>query len=309
MILFLTTAKHRYTHESLRSKSGVRVRVLSYDEVQNQASNLPFGTYVFTDVDRLALGDTVNAARYYRALREHGQKVLNDPARMRSRFGLLRALNRAGINEFDAYRAEDCEQPRRWPVFLRLEGTHNEPLSGLLKNRKELDRALEDNIKRGLPRSAILIIEYAAEPVAAGLFRKLSAFRVGDRILGYTCVHDDQWIVKYGKAAIATPEHYEEEYQFVAGSPYAEVLRPVFDLAGVEYGRVDFGLVGGRPQIYEINSNPHLKLDPEPSPVARRNDSTALFKGNFLAALAAIDTPETAPLAKKLKADAGSSRA
>lgn len=290
MILIITTAKHRYTHSGLRSDSGLDVRVVSYDELSAHATNLPAGTYIFTDVDRLTAEVAVRAARFYLALRELGQKVLNDPARMLSRFGLLRALSRAGINQFDAYRVEELEQPRQWPVFLRLEGMHVDPLSGLLNNRRELDQAVEDKVKQGFPRASMLIIEYAAEPVAPGLFRKLSVFRVGDRLLGYTCVHDDQWLVKYGKPAIATAELYEEEYQFVSNSPFAETMHRVFDLAGVDYGRVDFGLVGGRPQIYEINSNPHIQLTPQPGVVARRNESNALFKANFVSALAAIDS-------------------
>ena len=265
--------------------------MLSYSELINGTGERPKATYVFTDVDRLPALAVYKAAIEYRALKDRGFTVLNDPARVRSRFGLLRALNRAGINQFDAYRVEDLEEPRRWPVFLRVEGTHTAPVSDLLNTRAELDAAVERNLDEGIPHSKLLIIEYAAEPVRPGLFRKLSAFRVGDRVLGYTCVHDDQWLVKYGKPAIATPELYEEEYRFVAESPFAETLRAVFDLAGIEYGRVDFGLVDGRPQIYEINTNPDLKLDPEPSSVARRNESNALFKANYIEALKAVDTP------------------
>ena len=290
MILIVTTDDHRYTHASLRSESGVDVRVISYSELQKNLYALPKGTYIFTDVDRLTPPGMRQAAAYYRGLRHHGQTVLNDPARMLGRFGLLRALNRAGINDFDAYRVDALETLRRWPVFLRVDGGHGEPASGLLHNQAELDAALEECLKEGRPQSALLIIEYAAEPVAPGLFRKLSVFRVGDRLVGYTCVHDDQWVVKYGKPAIATPELYEDEYRIVATNPFADALWPVFELAGVEYGRVDFGLVGGRPQIYEINSNPDLKLRPKPSPVARRNQSNELFRVNFLAALQDIDS-------------------
>jgi hypothetical protein len=290
LILIITTEKHRYTHASLRSESDVDARVISYDEIKKHAATLPEATYVFTDVDRLPPAEVLEAARYYRALRDHGQKVLNDPARLLTRFGLLRALSRAGINQFDGYRVEDLDEPRRWPVFLRMEGSHGTPLSGLLDNRVELDAAVESSVEKGVPRSSLIVIEYAAEPVQPGLFRKLSVFRVGERLLGYTCVHDDQWIVKYGKPGIAPPELYEEEYEFVANNPFADVLRPVFDIAGIDYGRVDFGLVDGRPQIYEINSNPHLELRPAPGPVARRDESNDLFRTNYLAALQAIDT-------------------
>jgi len=71
----------------------------------------------------------------------------------------------------------------------------------------------------------------------------------------------------------------------------------------VDYGRVDYGLVDGRPQIYEINSNPDLKLRPEPGPAARRNESNDLFRANYLEALKAIDTlPMSGALAQAVGA-------
>jgi hypothetical protein len=304
LILIITTQHHRYTHASLRPEREVEVEIISYGELERRPPRQPPATYIFTDVDRLHPSMAMQAATHYRKLRRQGEKVLNDPARVLSRFGLLRALNRAGINDFDAYRVEDLEQPRRWPVFLRVDGSHGEPASGLLHSRAELEAAIATSIENGLPRSLLLIIEYAAEPVRPGVFRKLSVFRLGDRLLGYTCVHDNQWIVKYGRAAVAPLELYEEEYEFVAGNPFAEVMRPVFEIAGVEYGRVDFGLVGGRPQIYEINTNPDIKLRPEPSPIARRNESNDLFKANYLAAMAAIDTPGTSTETEQAKTNA-----
>jgi hypothetical protein len=304
LILIITTQLHRYTHASLRSESEVDARVVSYAELKEPAARMPDATYIFTDVDRLPPSTAMHMATYYQELRRLGRKVLNDPARMLSRFGLLRALNRAGINDFNAYRVEDLEEPRRWPVFLRVEGSHGDLASGLLHNRAELEAAIASSIENGLPRSLLLIIEYAAEPVRPGVFRKLSVFRVGDRLLGYTCVHDDQWVVKYGKAAVAPPEFYDEEYEFVAGNPFADAIRPVFEIAGMEYGRADFGLVDGRPQIYEINSNPDLKLRPEPDSIARRNESNDLFTANYLAALAAIDTPGTEADTNQAKTDA-----
>ena len=194
MIIFITSEKHRYTHESLRAE-GVDLCVFSHGELQERSNALPRGTYVFTDIDRLSPSASRDASVAYRALKRAGQRVLNDPARMLSRFGLLRALNRAGINDFDAYRVEALEQPKRWPVFLRVDGGHGAPASDLLENQEQLDAAIEQNIANGVLQSALLAIEYAAEPVQPGLFRKLSVFRVGDRFLGYTCVHDDQWIV------------------------------------------------------------------------------------------------------------------
>jgi hypothetical protein len=64
----------------------------------------------------------------------------------------------------------------------------------------------------------------------------------------------------------------------------------VFELAGVEYGRVDFGLVSGRPTVWEINTNPLVEVLPEtPSPF--RNETRRLFRDHYLTALAALDSP------------------
>ena len=298
LIFIVTTLQHSYTHKCLLDEPELDVRLATYGKLEQNKERLPAGTYIFTDLDRLPLPSLQSAAQRYRDLRDKGFQVFNDPARAMKRFGLLRALNRAGINDFDAYSVESMDRPKRWPVFLRLEGDHHHPLSGLLNSPEELDNAIQAAIGSGVPRSALVVIEYAAEPVSEGLFRKLSVFRVGDRMLGYTCVHDDQWIVKYGKKGIATPEMYEEEYRFTADNPFGPQLRKVFDLAGIEYGRADFGLVGVKPHIYEINTNPNMKLTDPAAVNRRRNDSTELFRVNYIAAMKAIDTASTAPRAR-----------
>lgn len=289
MILIVTTSEHSYTHLSLHREHGLDHRVVTYDDILKRRS--PYrATHIFTDLDRLPASRVHEAAMLHRQLRKAGIKALNDPARVLGRFGLLRALNRAGINEFDIYRADALEAPRSWPVFLRVDGSHGAPVSGLLKNQQELTEAIERAIEAGAPKAALLVIEFAAEPERPGLYRKLSVFRIGDRLLGYTCVHDDHWLVKYGTAGIAPAELYEEEFSIVQNNPYAAAILPAFELAGIDYGRVDFGLVGGRPQIYEINTNPYIELKPPPETVPIRNRSNALFKRNYLDSMAAIDT-------------------
>ena len=290
MILFVTTVAHRDTHQSLMSdQKEVEVRVASYEEVVGKDPQ--HATYVFTDFDRLPGWRVREAAIYYRILKKEGRRVLNDPARAAERYGLLRRLHHVDINDFNVYRADELVQPHRWPVFVRMEGSHAYPLTDLLHGPDELRRALQKCIRAGYPRTTLLIIEYAAEPVRPGLFRRLSVFRLGETYLGYTCAHDDNWIVKYGKPAIAPRELYEEEYGFVRDNPFGDALRPAFEFGGIDYGRADFGFVDGKPQIYEINTNPDIRLFPKPSTVPRRNDSYELFRANYLAALKAIDTP------------------
>src|SRR5262249_7605081 len=63
-----------------------------------------------------------------------------------------------------------------------------------------------------------------------------------------------------------------------------------FELAGIEYGRADFGLVDGKVQLYEINSNPHMIFEGK-HPSAVRQKAYRQFEQNYFDALRAIDTP------------------
>jgi hypothetical protein len=291
MIVFVTTRAHGYTHAPLVDCAGApRVRVVAYEDFL-AAAHAAHATYVFTDLDRLSIPDLRAAARRYRVLAAAGLRVLNDPARVRSRYGLLRALHRAGLNRFDVHRVESGDVPSRWPVFVRLDGTHEPPVTGLLSDAAALAAAVERAVAAGAPASALLVIEYAAEPVRPGLYRKLSVFRVGRASVAHTCVHDDSWLVKHGKLGVATPELYADELRIVRDNPYGPALARVFGLAGIDYGRADFGLVGGEIQTYEINSNPAISFPAEhPSPF--RVEAYAVFRAAYLAALHAIDTPD-----------------
>ena len=40
-------------------------------------------------------------------------------------------------------------------------------------------------------------------------------------------------------------------------------LREIFDLAQIEYGRIDYGMLDGKVQCWEINTNPGLALAPK----------------------------------------------
>jgi hypothetical protein len=290
MIHIVTSAQHAYTHDSVVEALPDTVRVMDYAALFASAA-LPRGTYILTDVDRLGKGEHQRASLTYRLLKQNGVTVLNDPARQLGRYGLLRKLHREGINPFTAYRADSFEQPARWPVFVRNEGDHGRPLSGLIGTQQVLDEFIDKMVGEGVPLTGLLVIEYSAEEVAPGLFRKLSVFRVADRLMGFTCVHDRNWLVKYGRPGLASAELYEDEFRIVRDNPFGEDMRRVFDLADVQYGRVDFGLVEGRPQVYEINTNPHLVLFPKSNGVARRDDSNTVFRDNYLAAMKAIDTP------------------
>ena len=288
MIVFVVTPEHPYTVQKVAQQSpGPKIQIATYDELF-RLGQVPLATYVFTDLDRLPLWRVREAAMIYRQLREGGARVLNDPARIPSRFGLLRGLYARGTNSFNAYRVEEGLIPERWPVFLRSEGGHDAPLTGLMHDWDEARRAVDAAIADGAPMTSLLLVEYAAEPVAPGLFRKLSVFRIGETYIAAHCVHEATWLVKYGTKGIASPELYEDELRIIRDNPFEAALRPAFESASIEYGRADFGLVGGKVEIYEINTNPHVEFPTEhPSPF--RVESYPLFRDKFYEALGRLD--------------------
>ena len=293
MIIFVLSAEHRYTHETLVGRrSGATVDLLTYPQLF-QLRQLPRATYIFTDHDRLPTEMLRAAASIYQQLRLQGIVALNDPARVLSRYGLLRALFQRGLNQFNAYRAEEGVTPERWPVFLRADGDHMGPLPELYRRARELQAGIRQAVDRGIPMSRLLVIEYAAQPTRPGLFTKHSSFRMGKSEFACTNVHDNQWIAKTGKRGIATPELYLEELRIVRENPHAPAVAAAFEAAGIDYGRADFGMVDGKVQIYEINTNPNIALrDDHPSEV--RQQSYRAFEENYFGALRANDTPDEA---------------
>jgi len=288
MIRFLLTRGHGYTLKPVRKAASPAVSLMNYDALF-RARWLRRATYVFTDVDRLSFWDLELASHSYLQMKSAGLSVLNNPARVKTRYPLLRALRAAGLNDFNVYRVDEINSPVRFPVFLKKFYGHREPLSDLLQTREELDKAIELAIITGTPAENLLVIEFAAEPLRPGLYRKLAAFRIGRAIVPHISVHDTSWLGKYGKLGIAGEELYREELALLQTNPFAGHLQKVFDIAGVEYGRADFGFYQGRIQVYEINTNPAL-FSPSSHPSPVRMESLRLVWEKYLEALSAIDS-------------------
>jgi hypothetical protein len=295
MIVVLTTPSHDYTHRVLEGNGRFELRRMTYERVLTRR-RLPRATYLFTDLDRLNFWELQLAARLHACLRRAGLRVLNDPARVHLRFGLLRTLKENGYNRFDAWRVEDPRRPapQDYPVFLRTEAAHRGNLTDLLETPEALEDAVEQALAKGIPRRDLLAIQYCAQPLRPGLFRKLAAFRVGERMVTSLAVHESRWTAKYGEQGIASAEDYADEHASIRDNRYGEPLRAAFEAAGAEYGRADFALVDGRPQVYEINTNPNIKrMTAHPFPV--RLEAARLFDAALLDAFAALDTPEGGP--------------
>src|SRR5581483_1050447 len=50
----------------------------------------------------------------------------------------------------------------------------------------------------------------------------------------------------------------DEQMSFLLDNPHEQWARAVFEKANIDYGRLDYGLRDGRPQVWEINVTPTL---------------------------------------------------
>jgi hypothetical protein len=300
MLRLITTRGHEYTVEHLvnydmRGAEVPPCAVENYDQFLRK-KQVPRGTYIFTDLERLTPWELRVVGEAYGQLAGDGRcRVLNNPARVMCRYELLRNLHEEGINEFDVIRGDERRWPERYPVFLRHEQDHGRPLSAeLLKSREELAAALEKARREGMSLRGLLIVEYAAEAFDGVWFRKFNTFRVGSEVFAHHMVVEDSWVVKYGNETVKHPEKYKVfENELVKENRHADVLRRVFAIAGIEYGRADWGIVGGNVQVYEINTNPHLSGDAgstNPTRVA----TMAMSTRKLCESLAALDDGKSA---------------
>lgn len=287
MIIIVTTASHGYTLRGV-CKFMPAVRQASYPVILRRR-RLPRATYVFTDFDRLGFWQLELAAHVFRALRDAGCRVLNNPARAILRLPLLRRLHAAGINSFNAWPAEELGDVDRFPVFLRTRSAHRGVLTELVHDPAGLRSACRRLVAEGYPLADLMAVEYRAEPIHDDVFRKLSLYRIGDMMTPCAGVHERHWMAKHGQNC-ADEVAYQEELASIRENRFAEPARRAFDMAGAEYGRVDFGIVDGRPEFYEINTNPAIPVGPPRVPTNARAESVQIARAALLDALARLDS-------------------
>ncbi len=262
MIFFVVTREGAFGMEEYLASWGQplagRVELLRYDQLP-RLRRLPFGSYIFSDLDRLTPVGLDVAQQVCSALGRDRRTCarLNHPTRVLRRYPLLRALAELGRNDFRAWRADEPIGRLRFPVFVREANEHTGSLSELIHSRDELRRALVRATGRGYRLSDLLVVEFCDTADERGIYRKYSAYVVRDRVIPRAITFSKHWV---GKAEVATYDAAtaREEREYVERNPHEAWLREIFAFAQVDYGRIDYGLAGGRPQVWEINLNPTL---------------------------------------------------
>lgn len=292
MIHYLVTRAHAYTIRhyleewNRRALSNVQVEFYDALPARRRAAR---GTWIFSDLERLPDAELRVAGAFHRQLVAAGVRTLNDPARVIRRYDLLKLMHDRGINRFRAYRLSENIPPLTFPVFLRRENEHHGSLTPLLKDQAELDAAIAQVRSGPLDPHDVLVVEYCHTANGDGLFRKYSAMRVGDRFIPRHVLFTEGWVCK--QPTLSDAEKVQEESEYLSADPHAAALREIFDLAHIEYGRIDYGLLHGQLQVWEINTNPTILPAPETT-APERLPNQARSAARIAEALDAIDSED-----------------
>lgn len=271
---------------------------------------------IFSAIDQLTPAGTALVGELWDRLGEAapGWARLNDPHQVLLRQPFLEAMAAAGLNDFRVFPAVD-EAAWRYPVFLRERDRHNGPLTGLLDSARSVRAALRALRLRGCRAGDLLVVEYLDTAGADGVFRKYSAYRVGPAIVRTHLMTSAEWSVKSSTNS-PTFELACEESDYLHGDAHEAWLRRAFELAGIDFGRIDYGVLDGRPQAWEINMNPTIGRPPDkpPKPVspeiqevreAARTHAHRLLREAFVA----LDDPSRQPAGVVVPLPAGLVRA
>ena len=262
MVYYLVTKAFSNTLRSFLATWGKsltsRLRIIYYHKAFRQKKFSP-GTYIFSDLERLSVCETEWAASIYHAIAgqwENRSKLLNHPIRSMRRYELLRALYEAGINSHNAFRITEGRLPAKYPVFIRGADDHGGASTELIHSESDLMLEIDKLNQQGISREDKIIVEFCDTSDAQGVFRKYSAFIVGDKIIPRHICFSRNWQLKHPD--LSTPEFIEEELQFVTSPDHEAALKKIFTIAGITYGRIDYGIRDNLIQVWEINTNPRL---------------------------------------------------
>jgi hypothetical protein len=306
-IYYFASSRHEYAFaifaaffaEELASS----IRIIPYGALLSMRSFGP-GVFIFTDFDRMAPRQLHVIEQLHDALRNAGCRVLNDPRRSLGRFDLLRRLHEASFNDFNVYRMREWRQVRRFPVFVRRESTHGRMLSDLIHDTATLERAVR-HFENG--PADLMIVEFGNSPGTDGKYRKYAAFRVGGTYYPQHVYSNEDWRVRFDVSA-RTDSWRKEHDEYLRTNPHRDQLERIFDFAHIDYGRIDYCVVNGRVQTFEINTNPTIIhasskniFDVSPYARAHRDAMSALLAE--VSGPEQVDSPVFSPRAEPLDPD------
>ena len=236
-----------------------RMRQYTYAELF-EARRLPRGGWIFSGAESLTEAELELLELIQMALSSAGLTVLNQARGALRRYELLSLLHAEGQNEFRAHRAGGPLEDVRYPVFVREADEHHGSLTPLLYDRAALRRAMFYLKLRGFSLAQLLVMEFCDTANEQGLYRKYSLFRIGDHYIPRYLHVGGDWQTKR-RTSLSSDEVLAEEYAYLTTNPHLEQGRRVFEMARIDYGRMDYGMINGKMQVWEINLAPVIAGD------------------------------------------------
>lgn len=262
MICFLAKSSTDYTIKNYirycAGDLGKRITLLNYDNLST-AQNIQCSTLIFLDIDRLSKHELMQAEALQHFFEEEYSDVLllNKPTDVLLRHDFLKALHKEEINPHNVHRIIDLPDDIKYPVFLREENEHSGTLTSLIWNKKELDVNALGLHFQGFDRRKLLAVEYVDVSTESQFLKKYSVSRIGSAFIPRQIDYSTSWKSKDPDLEAEKSSEYAQDYiSFMNGEGFNDKVKQAFELANIEYGRIDFGIVNGEPVIWEINLNP-----------------------------------------------------
>ena len=101
-----------------------------------------------------------------------------------------------------------------------------------------------------------MITEFCDTRDKNGIVRKYSAFFIRGRIIPRHLFFGYNWCLKH--AQVYENDLLEEEVVYLKNNTHENELKPIFRMARIDYGRIDYGIKDGDIQVWEINTNPNI---------------------------------------------------
>ncbi len=263
MIRFVVTRDHAYTFKTYLQTWGRALapvcQCIFYDQLIHFRTLEP-AVHIFSDLERLDAAGLRLAELAFEVLSRTDHRAFNNPTTVLRRGPLLGKLHDAGLNPFAVHRADADLSRVRFPAFVRQENDHTGSLTGLLHSTAELADALQKLAETNTPVDSLLVVEFFDTADRNGIYRKYSAFIVGNQIIPRHLLHGHEWVLKF--PSLVDEHTVAEEIQFLSSNPHEKQLGDIFRLAGIDYGRIDYSRVGDRIVVWEINTNPTITVEP-----------------------------------------------
>ncbi|MGE0192171.1 MAG: hypothetical protein AB7T63_09025 [Planctomycetota bacterium] len=269
---------------------------VAYEDLRRQRST-PRCLHVFTDVDRLRPRARAAVCRIAWQLEAAGVPLWNDPRRAGNRVEQSRRWVDAGINDFRVARLGDVRAASDHaglepPWFLRVDGDHQGSRSEPCDDLEGLLRAARRLRHHGKAAASMIVVEWRDARDDTSRVIKHGVFRIGDRLVPRHRFAGTRWMLKVSEIT-DDPQVLEREWAWLGNPPAGEMelVRRAFDVAGIEFGRIDYVPRPGGIRVWEINTNPNLFLRHELAQESTRSRVHRRAAAGVVEAFRAADGP------------------